>query len=69
MVFWCGVWLRDEELHSAAGFSPFAGLEVKGRVRTTISRGRVVYDRGKVVGDPRWGRFIERSPYDATHLP
>ena len=61
--------LRDEELHSAAGFSPFAGLELKGRVRTTISRGRVVFDRGKVIGEPGWGRFIERTPYDATHLP
>jgi len=31
--------------------------------------GRVVYDGGKVTGDPGWGRFIERTPFDATHLP
>ena len=60
--------LQDEDLHSAAGFSPYAGLEVSGRVRTTISRGRVVYDRGKLTGEPGWGRFIERMPFDAAHL-
>jgi dihydropyrimidinase len=61
--------LRDDELHSAAGFSPYAGLELSGRVRTTICRGRVVYDRGTVTGEPGWGQFIERTPFDATHLP
>jgi dihydropyrimidinase len=61
--------LRDEDLHSAAGFSPYAGLELSGSVRTTICRGRVVYDQGTVTGEPGWGRFIERTPFDATHLP
>lgn len=61
--------LTDAELHSSAGFSPYAGLELKGRVRTTISRGRVVYDRGMITGEPGWGQFIERTPFDATHLP
>ena len=61
--------LTDAELHSSAGFSPYAGLELKGRVRTTISRGRVVYDRGLVTGEPGWGQFIERTPFDPTHLP
>ena len=60
--------LEDSQLHSAAGFSPYSGLELKGRVVTTVSRGRVVYDRGKVVGAPGWGRFLERLPYDPAHL-
>jgi dihydropyrimidinase len=60
--------LRDEDLHSAAGFSPYAGLELSGRVRTTISRGRVVFDQGKVIGEPGWGQFIERMPFDAARL-
>jgi dihydropyrimidinase len=55
--------LRDADLHGAAGFSPYSGLELKGRVRTTVSRGRVVYDRGRLLGEPGWGRFVERSPY------
>ena len=60
--------LKDDELHGAAGFSPYAGLRLKGRVRTTISRGQVVYDRGRVIGDPAWGRFLERLPFDAANL-
>jgi dihydropyrimidinase len=60
--------LKDQELHTAAGFSPYSGLRLKGRVRTTISRGRVVYDGGRVIGDPAWGRFLERLPFDAANL-
>ena len=60
--------LEDSDLHSAAGFSPYRGLELKGRVVTTVSRGRVVYDRGRVVGQAGWGRFLERLPYDPAHL-
>ncbi|GAC1653861.1 MAG: dihydropyrimidinase [Candidatus Dormibacteraceae bacterium] len=60
--------LEDPELHSAAGYSPYSGLELSGRVRTTISRGRVVYDRGSVVGAPGWGRFQERLPFDPARL-
>jgi len=60
--------LTDAELHGAAGFSPFSGLELAGRVRHTVSRGRTVYAGGDVVGAPGAGRFIERSPFDPTHL-
>ena len=60
--------LEDADLHSAAGFSPYSGLDLKGRVRTTVSRGRVVYDQGRVVGKAGWGRFVERMPYDPARL-
>ena len=60
--------LEDSELHRAAGFSPFRGLDLKGRVRTTISRGEVIYDAGKVIAEPGRGRFVHRLPFDATHL-
>jgi dihydroorotase-like cyclic amidohydrolase len=38
------------ELHSAQDFSPFDGQELCGWVRTTILRGSIVYDSGKVLG-------------------
>ncbi|HLQ60723.1 MAG TPA: dihydropyrimidinase [Candidatus Acidoferrales bacterium] len=60
--------LRDGELHTAAGFSPYAGLELEGRVRTTVCRGRIVYDRGRVAGEPGWGRFLERTPHEPDRL-
>jgi dihydropyrimidinase len=56
--------LESSELHTAAGFSPFEGLEVEGRVVRTVCRGRTVYADGVIEADPGWGRFIERSPFD-----
>jgi dihydropyrimidinase len=29
---------------------------------TTISRGRVVFDHGEIVGRPGWGRLAWRGP-------
>ena len=62
--------LLDSELHGAAGFPPFAGLELAGRVASTYCRGRLVYERATgTIGAPDHGRFIERTPFDAaTHL-
>ncbi len=60
--------LRDEDIQSAAGFSPYSGLDLSGRVETTVSRGRVVYSQGQVRGVPGWGRFQERLPFDPANL-
>ena len=60
--------LGDADLHSAAGFSPYSGLELTGRVVTTVSRGRVVYDRGELRSDPSWGRFLQAEPFDARRF-
>lgn len=61
--------LAAAELHSRAGFSPYEGLEVTGRVATTICRGRVVYRNGEVVGPARFGRFQARRPFDRELAP
>ena len=55
--------LTADELHSAAGYSPFEGLEVAGRVVTTLCRGRVVWDRGRAPAGPGWGRFVPCRPF------
>jgi allantoinase len=46
------------ELRSNAGWSPYEGHSVTGRVTTTLVRGRVVYDGTDVVGEPGGGRFV-----------
>lgn len=46
------------ELRSNAGWSPYEGRSVTGRVTTTLVRGRVVYDGTDVVGEPGGGRFV-----------
>ena len=53
------VWtVRAKDLHSGAGWSPFEGLEVRGRVAQTFVRGRAAYEDGAVVARPGDGRFI-----------
>jgi dihydropyrimidinase len=61
--------LSVSELHSRAGFSPYEGLTVTGKVQTTISRGQVTYRDGAVVGDRAFGRFLKCRPFDPAMLP
>ncbi len=49
-----------ERLHTAQEFSPELGMRLKGWTETTVLRGQVVFDRGRVVGQPGVGRFIKR---------
>jgi dihydroorotase len=48
--------IRDEDVLSKIGWTPYAGLRVRGSIDTTLVRGRVVYEHATVVGDPGWGR-------------
>ncbi len=53
--------VRAEESESSQGYTPFEGMELTGRVKTTILRGEVIYQGGEVVGAPR-GKYLKR-PY------
>jgi dihydropyrimidinase len=61
--------LNAAELHSRAGFSPYEGLSVTGKVHTTISRGRVIYRDGAIIGDRGVGRFTKCRPFDPAMVP
>jgi len=50
-----------ENLHHLAGYTPYEGLRVRGRVRATISRGQVIYREGRFVGRKGRGRFAARK--------
>ena len=50
--------LENEDIVSKGGWTPFAGCRVKGGPVTTILRGTVVAEDGKVVAEPGGGRFI-----------
>ena len=50
--------LRNGEIISKAGWTPFEGHRVKGRPVMTILRGQVVAKDGKVVAEPATGTFI-----------
>jgi dihydropyrimidinase len=61
--------LSASELHSRAGFSPYEGLAITGRVLSTIARGQVVYRDGTIVGKRGFGRFLKCAPFDPEAVP
>jgi len=61
--------LSAADLHSRAGFSPYEGLNVTGRVHTTMCRGQVIYQDGAIVGRPGFGRFVKCRPFDPEMVP
>jgi allantoinase len=50
--------VRDDDLHYQVGVTPYAGMDVTGKVRQTWVRGRKVYMDGKVIGSPGTGSFV-----------
>ena len=48
-----------ERLHHVAGYTPYAGMSLKGQVRTTIVRGHIVYHEGHFRGGK--GQFVRRG--------
>lgn len=50
--------VRDEDLISRAGWSPFTGRTFSGRAVHTYLRGRRIVHEGKVVEGPGYGRFL-----------
>jgi dihydroorotase (multifunctional complex type) len=49
--------LRNEDVVSKAGWTPFDGYLIKGRPVTTILRGEVVAEEGEVAAEPGCGRY------------
>jgi dihydropyrimidinase len=55
-----------ELLGSASDFSPYEGRTLRGWPITTVSRGVTVMRDGKLVGPEGHGRYLRRSPKEAT---
>jgi dihydroorotase-like cyclic amidohydrolase len=58
--------VRDEDVLSRAGWSPFAGRTLVGRAVRTYVRGQLVADGGRVVGEAGTGRFVPGAGQPAT---
>ena len=58
------VTLANDKLHHGCDYTPYEGLEVVGYPAMTLSRGEVLWDRGKVTVTPGRGQFLARGPYD-----
>ncbi len=50
--------LQDKDILSKAGWTPFAGLEVRGKVVATYLRGKKVAEAGRCVASPGVGKFV-----------
>lgn len=51
--------IHGEDSFSTQGYTPFEGIHVKGRVKTTFVRGNRIYDHGEIVGE-KIGKYIPR---------
>jgi len=60
--------IRDEDQMSNAKWSIYAGWEVTGWPRTTIRRGEIVYQDGKVIGRPGTGKVIPQAQFKRPTL-
>jgi dihydropyrimidinase len=55
--------IRAAADHSKSDYSVYEGWQVKGWPVTTIRRGEVVYDAGKIAGRAGTGQLIKRQPW------
>ncbi len=57
------VTIRAADQHVLAGYNPYEGMEVKGKVRTVLSRGQVLVRDGALTAEPGRGRFLRGQPF------
>jgi allantoinase len=50
--------IHAEDMHSHAGWTPYDGLKVDGKIIRTVLRGNTIYDGESVVAQPGDGQFI-----------
>ena len=52
--------LSNDQIVSKCGWTPFDGMEIRGKVFQTLLRGRTVAENGRPTGEPGYGRFVPR---------
>ena len=53
--------IRAANLHTRCDWTPYEGMEVRGRVTRVTLRGRVVFENGTVKGEPGTGRNLREE--------
>ena len=53
--------VRQENMHSNVDHTIWDGVEFSGYPVKTFSRGKLIYDNEKFLGEKGWGRFIKRN--------
>jgi dihydropyrimidinase len=57
------VTISRDMLHGNTDYTPYEGWKLKGYPVTTISRGNVLVQDGRVVASPGAGKFLKRGPF------
>jgi dihydropyrimidinase len=60
--------IRDQDALSNSKFSVYSGWEVTGWPKTTIRRGEIVYDNGKILAKRGTGKFIPQKRWQRPSL-
>ncbi len=53
--------LSSNNLYTKAGYTPFEGQKIPGKIVATFVRGKPVWERGMFRAQPGWGRMIGRQ--------
>jgi carbamoyl-phosphate synthase/aspartate carbamoyltransferase/dihydroorotase len=54
----CRYEVGEEGLHTKCGWTPFAGMMVRGRARRVVLRGRTAFEDGEILVEPGYGRSV-----------
>jgi dihydroorotase len=57
--------LRDEDQHTRCGWTPFAGMAIRGRVHRVVLRGQTAFEDGRIRVEPGFGSMIEPVKHKA----
>lgn len=50
--------VKAEDMHSNAGWSPYEGMQLQGKIESTYLRGKAIYDGTNVYGEKGYGKYI-----------
>ena len=53
--------ITNSLMHSDCDHTIWEGIKLKGYPVMTFSRGRLVYENGKFLGEAGWGKFVKRA--------
>jgi dihydropyrimidinase len=51
--------ITNEKMHSDCDYTIWEGVQLKGYITETYSRGRLVYKNGEFLGEAGWGNFVK----------
>ena len=60
---------KVERQHGNSDFSTFEGFQLLGMPELTMQRGAVVMEKGKLVGQQGWGKFVPGDPNATAYAP